>query len=111
PARPDRLGIQRLHVFRDANVTTQDQARFYSRRKIAEARRAGWSLQYTFAGHTSAARGGGRAVITPDLVATVTDEDFGIDEDLYIESVEYSSPPQRTTVTMMRLEDLVFGED
>jgi hypothetical protein len=30
---------------------------------------------------------------------------------MYIETVEYKSPPQTTTVTLMRLKDLVFGSD
>jgi len=108
--RPEGYGLHRLHVERDVNVSTPEQARFYARRKIAEARRAGWSLTYTFAGHTSATPNGHRAVIAPDLVVGVRDEGLGVYENLYIESVEYTSPPQRTVVTMMRVEDLIFGE-
>jgi prophage tail gpP-like protein len=93
------------------NVTSIAEAEFYARRKIAEANRASYHLSYTFSGHTAPALYGGRAVITPDTIAHITDEEFGIDEPMYIETVEYKSPPQTTTVTLMRLKDLVFGSD
>lgn len=106
------LGYERSRTFRDVAATTHEQAEFYARRKIAEANRAGWSLQYTLSGHVAPSlMGDGLAVITPDTVAHVQDDEYGIDEDLYIESVEYRSPPTTTVVTMMRLKDLVFGAD
>ena len=105
------LGIVRQRVYRDANVFTLAQAEAYARRKIAEVNRASWNLTYTFEGHTAPTKNGGRAIIRPDLIAHVKDEEFGIDENLYIESVEYKSPPRQTIVTMMRIKDLVFGAD
>lgn len=105
------LGIERQRVYRDANVFTIAQAEAYARRKIAEVNRASWSLTYTFYGHTAPTKNGGRAVIRPDLIAHVKDDEYGIDENLYIESVEYKSPPRQTIVTMMRIKDLVFGAD
>lgn len=105
------LGIDRVKVYRDVNVATIADAEAYARRKIAEANRAGWYLQYTFSGHSAPALYGGSSVITNDLIAHVNDEEFGINEPLYIESVRYLSPPQRTVVTMMRPRDLVFGAD
>lgn len=105
------LGIDHLKVYRDVNVTSPKEAEFYARRKIAEVNRASYHLSYTFSGHTAPALYGGRAVITPDTIAHIRDQEFGIDEPMYIESVEYKSPPQTTTVTLMRLKDLVFGED
>lgn len=106
------LGIERVKVYRDVNVTTTKEAEFYARRKIAEINRASWHLQYTFAGHSAPALYGGRAVIGPDLIAHIKDTEFGIDEPMYIESVEYKSQPQQTTtVTLMRIKDLIFGDD
>lgn len=106
------LGYTKRRVYRDVNVTNADEAAFYARRKIAALARSGWKLTYTLSGHSAPTdAAGGRAVICPDMVATVKDDELGIHEDLYVESVEYSSPPRRTRVTMMRLQDLVFGED
>lgn len=105
------LGIERVKVYRDVNVATVADAEAYARRKIAEANRAGWFLEYTFAGHSAPGAYGGRSVITNDLMAHVKDDEFGIDEDLYIESVRYTNPPQRTVVTLMRPKDLIFGAD
>lgn len=104
------LGYDRKRVYRDASVVTEGQAEFYARQKIAEVNRAAWKLEYTFSGHTGPSVVGGRAVLTPDLVAKVDDDELGIHEDMYIESVVYRSPPRTTTVTLMRLRDLVFGE-
>ena len=105
------LGIEQLKVYRDVNVTSVKEAEFYARRKIAEANRASFHLSYTFSGHTAPALYGGRGVISPDTVVHIKDDEFGINERMYIESVEYKSPPQTTTVTLMRLKDLIFGAD
>lgn len=106
------LGLPKVKVYRDANVTNQEQAKFYARRKIAEANRASWKLEYTFSGHSvPGINGGPRVIPVPDVVAQVDDDELGIHENLYIESVAYTSPPRQTTVTMMRLKDLVFGAD
>jgi prophage tail gpP-like protein len=103
----------RPFVARDANVTNQDQADFYARRKLAESRRAGWQLEYTVTGHTTAALAGGRAVWTPDTVVTVDDDEFGIHENLWIEGVTFrrdESGGTSTQLTLMRPSDLIFAE-
>ncbi len=106
------LGLKKEKVFRDVNVTNAEQAEFYARRMIAEANRNAWRLTYTFSGHTAPTMvSGDRAIPVPDSVARVEDDELGIHEDLYIESVSFSSPPRTTTVTMMRLQDLVFEDD
>jgi prophage tail gpP-like protein len=108
----EKAGFSRKRVFRDANVTNEAEAAEYARRKLAEMNRASWSLTYTISGHTAPTDAqGGRAVVSPDMVAHVEDDELGINADLYIESVEYHSPPRKTKVTLMRLEDLVFGDD
>jgi hypothetical protein len=113
-------------VFRDVNVHSGAEASYFARRKLAEERRAGWRLEYRIAGltlpATGAARfgaiyGGGaqpgaspRAVITPDTVVSVNDQELGIEGDFYVETcVRQRNPYTTTTVRLMRKEDLVFG--
>lgn len=105
------LGLTKLKTYRDVNVTNAQEAEFFARRKIAEANRGAWKLEYTFSGHTAPTIGGDRAVPVPDTIAHVEDDELGLDMDLYIESVAFKSPPRTTTVTMMRPQDLVFGSD
>lgn len=106
------LGFNRRHVYRDMEVNNAEEAEFYARRKMAEVNRASWKLVYTVSGHSAPISNGEgqRAVIVPDTIARVDDEDLGIHENLYIESVEYRSPPRETIVTMMRPQDLLFGD-
>ena len=104
----------RYHAYRDKNCTSTEQCETYAVRKDCEARRAGWSLTYTIAGHTapSLQDGGARCVITPDTVAHVEDDELGLSGDFYVESVRYgrSGAGTTTTVRLMRLIDLVgFG--
>lgn len=104
----------RFHAYRDANVTSVEQAETYARRKAAESRRKGWSLVYEIAGHTCPSLvGGDRAVITPDTVANVVDDELGLSGNFYVESVVYkrSGAGTTTSVTMMRITDLIFGSE
>lgn len=107
------LGIQQRRVYRDAAVTSEKEAEFYARKKIAEANRAAWKLQYVISGHSAPLMNepGKRGVIAPDMVARVDDDDLGIHQNLYIEAVSYRSPPRTTVITLMRPQDLVFGEN
>ncbi len=107
------LGIKQRRVYRDAAVTSEAEAEFYARKKIAEANRAAWKLQYVISGHSAPLKEeiDRRGIIAPDMVARVDDDDLDIHENLYIESVRYKSPPRTTVVTMMRIQDLVFGEN
>lgn len=106
------LGFDRRRVYREQNVTSEEEARFYARRKIAEANRASWKLEYTISGHSAPLIDDLdlRGIIVPDCVARVDDDELNIHENLYIESVLYRAPPRETVVTMMRPQDLVFGE-
>ncbi len=104
-------GFVKRRVFRDVNVTTPDEAAYYARRMVAEHNRSGWRLRYTLSGHVAPTNArGGRAVVVPDTMATVNDDELGIHEDLYLETVEYTSPPRQTHVTFMRPADMVFGD-
>lgn len=105
------LGFKRPLVLRDINVTNEEQAVFYARRKLAESRRAGWNLTYTVAGHTIPNLvGSERAVWAPDTVVNVVDDEFGLNDNYYLEKVVFRRNPQTTTeLTLMRGADLVFA--
>lgn len=104
------LGFKRRRVYRDANVNDAREASAYAARKLGEINRASWRLVYTVSGHTAPAIDGGRAVIVPDTMAQIEDDELGINEPLYVESCEYRSPPRTTTITFMRPRDIVFGD-
>lgn len=106
------LGFDRKRVYRDVDVSTPEEAEHFARREIAEVNRAAWHLQYVISGHSAPLLDAldKRAVVCPDMVARVDDDELNIHQNLYIESVEYRSPPRTTVITMMRPQDLVFGE-
>lgn len=111
-AEMERLGFARKRTYRDVNVTSEEEAQFYAAWKIAEACRAGWHLTYTFKGHTGPTLNGQRAVLAPDMMALVDDDELGIHGPLYISDVEHVlGASQVSRVTMMRPEHLVFGAD
>ena len=105
------LGFKRRVTYRDVNVMDEKQAEKYARHKIAEMNRAGWSLTYTLQGHTAPAKKGGRAVIVPDTMAEVEDDELGLSGTYYVEAVEHRAPPTTTVVTLMRPQDLVWEPD
>jgi prophage tail gpP-like protein len=105
--------FQPLHVH-DTHAKTEQQAAAMARRKIAEANRNGWQLNYTLAGHTAPSLIGGgdsRAVWTPDTMVEVDDDELGIRGLFYIESVTHTRGPHtESTVHLMRPEDLIFAD-
>lgn len=107
------FGHYKRKVYRDTDVNSAEEAEFYARREIAEKNRASWRLTYVISGHSAPLMRDfkTRAVVIPDTVARVDDDELGIHENLYIESVEYRSPPRTTVITMMRPQDLIFGEN
>lgn len=109
----NKLGINRLRVYRDADINSAEEAAFYARKQVAELNRASWKLQYIISGHSAPLLKelDKRGIVVPDMVARVDDDELNIHENLYIESVEYRSPPRTTVITMMRPQDLVFGEN
>jgi prophage tail gpP-like protein len=100
-------------VYRDVHVHSVAEAAYFARRKLAEERRGGWKLEYRIAGLTLPYAGDGgqtRAVIVPDTIVAVHDEELGLDGPYYIETVVRSrNPATTTTIRLMRPEDLVFG--
>lgn len=112
----DLLGgddIKPLHVH-DTHARDVKMANAMARRKIAEANRNGYQLNYTLAGHTAPSLKGGagsRAVWTPDTMVDVDDDELGIKGLFYIESCTHTRSPQtETTIHLMRPEDLIFAD-
>lgn len=105
-------GINRPLCIKDDTAKTIQQAEFLARRRIAEARRAGWALTYTVAGHTAPSLfNGAPAVWAPDTIVAVEDDQLGLFGSLYLESVEHRVQPHATTTLhLMRIEDVIFGE-
>jgi prophage tail gpP-like protein len=104
------FGFTNTITFHDVNVANQREAEFYASRKLAESRRAGFTLTYTVAGHsTPGLQGGGRIVWTPDTMVEVDDERIGVHDQFWVESCVYKAPPTTTEVTLMRPADLLFG--
>lgn len=108
-----RMGFDKFLVFADDQVKTIKQAEYLAQRKIAEARREAWKLEYTVAGHTTNAIDGGKPVVwAPDTVVDIEDDEFGITGRYYLENVTKRRGPEATTVLrFMRLDDVVFGEE
>lgn len=103
-------GNSRALVIRDAICTNEAQAAYLAARKLAEARRHGYQLVYTVAGLSIESPLGGRGVWTPDTMVSVFDEEFGISDSFWVESVEFARRPQsNTTIHLMRPEDVLFG--
>lgn len=105
-------GFDRPLVVADAKCKTLAQADILARRKIAESRRQQRVLQYTVAGHTTEGLAGGRVIWTPDTVVEVDDDEFGLHSLFYVESVTKSRNPEtRTELTLLHVEDVIYGED
>lgn len=104
------FGIGRGIAIRDTHCQNSAQAAYLAQRKLAEGRRHGFQLVYTLAGHSTPAIKGGRAIWTPDTVVSVQDDEFGIEEDFWIDAVTFQRGPQTTTtIRLMRKSDIVFG--
>lgn len=102
--------FSRAIALRDTHCKAKAQATYLAQRKLAEGRRHGYQLVYTMDGLSAPAIGGGRAVWTPDTTVEVEDDEFGIHETMWIESIEMKRSPQTTTtVRLMRQYDAVFG--
>jgi prophage tail gpP-like protein len=105
--------IRSTLAFEDEGVTSDAEAEYVARRRIAEERRRDWSLSYTVAGHrVMASQGRSRAIWCPDTVVDVQDDEYGLQDTYYLHGVTYErSPHTTTTLHLMRKEDLVFAEN
>lgn len=107
------LGFTKVLTIKDAKCTTVAQAEYLARRKIAEARRATWNLTYTVGGHTTVGLDGSKEPVVwiPDTMVQVNDAELGLQGVFYLENVSHQGTPEKTTtLTLMRPEDVVFGE-
>lgn len=104
-------GFDRPLVLRDKKSSTAGHAEALAHRKIAESRRAGWNLTYTLAGHTAPKLNSvDRVVWAVDTVVEVDDQEIGLYSTDWVESAEFTRGPEtRTTITLMRPDDLAFG--
>ena len=109
------LGYTKVLHVDDPKCLTIAQCEFLAKRRIAEANRAAWQLSYTVGGHTTQQTGGGgtgQVIWIPDTLVDVDDEELGIKGPHYIEGVSHQGQPgMTTTIKLMRLQDLVFGEE
>jgi prophage tail gpP-like protein len=99
-------------VFRDVNVHSSAEGAYFARRKLAEERRGGYKLEYTISGCTLPFDNAGttRAVVIPDTVVAVNDQELGIEGNFYVETVTRRRNPATTTrLRLVRIDDLVFG--
>lgn len=104
-------GYTRPLALRDPNADTVKKAEFMARRKLAESRRKGWRLTYKLSEHRTGSKVGKQLIWAPDSMVDVQDERLGVRGFYWIETVIFSSDPQRSvTVELMRPEDLVFGD-
>lgn len=106
------FGFYRPYAKRDLRVSSLDEARFYADRAITEGRRAGWSLEYTLAGHTTKALDGTKSLVwARDTMVQVRDEELGFNELMWIENVTLMGDAERTqtVVRLMRKADLQFA--
>lgn len=109
-------GIYRPLVLRDFKGASNAQGAYLARRKLAEGRRAVWHYSYTMAGHSFPVTGGNattRAVWAPDTMVNVNDEEIGLSGSYWISGVSHRRDAQgtRTTIKLMRPNDLFFGAD
>lgn len=100
-------------VFHEPDVDSVRAAEFMARRRIAEANRAGWSLEYTLSGHTTVGLHGEKRVVwAPDTMIEVDDGELGLTGTYYCHEVTFDRGPHTTTtLKLMRPEDVIFGED
>lgn len=100
-------------VYHEPEVDSVRAAEFMARRRIAEANRAGWQLEYTVSGHTTVGLHGEKRVVwAPDTMIEVDDGEFGLTGTYYCHEVTFERGPHTTTtLKLMRPEDVIYGED
>ncbi len=104
-------GFDQPLVLHDKKPKSNKEANYLCRRALAEERRMGWHLAYSFAGHRkpSAQSAETYCAFTPDTLVHVNDQELGLEDDYYVENVTYSRKPQtETLIELMRIEDAKF---
>jgi len=98
-------------VIHDNDCKTPRACEYLAKRTLAEERRANCSIAVTVSGHTtpSLLDSGQMVVWTPDTMVTLRSEEYGFEDDFYIEEVTFSRGPQTTTtLRLMRKLDLIY---
>lgn len=103
----------RAWTHKDPHATSRKQMEMLARKKCADDRRTNWQLIYTMSGHTVPKIGSGKRLCWAiDTMVQVVDDEFGLNDNYWIESVNPRRDGNGTTtdVHLMRPEDLVFGD-
>lgn len=106
-------GIHKVLVLQDVDVTSTAAAEAIARRHLSEGRREGFLLEYEFAGHTATGIGGGTIVWAPDIVVDVQDDELGIHESMWVESVTHRRKNGGTTsvIRLLSADALIFSDE
>jgi prophage tail gpP-like protein len=106
-------GINRPWTNIHGKATTPAACEFLARRERAKRRADNWNLVYLVPGHSTVSLdGGSRIVWAVDTMVEVVDEILNIRGTFYIESLTFKRGPDGTAteLTLLRPEDLIFGE-
>jgi prophage tail gpP-like protein len=98
-------------VIHDNDCKTVAACEYLAKRTLAEERRANCSINVVVSGHTtpSLLDPGKMVVWTPDTVVSLRSDEYGINDDFYIEEVTFHRGPQTTTsLRLMRKLDLIY---
>lgn len=104
---------ERVFVIRDDTVSTSEQADNLAWRTRSEHRREGRVLNYSVSGHSVPALTGrtsnDRAAWAVNTIVEVVDEEFGLQENMWITDVQFQRDAggTRTNLTMVSAEDWV----
>lgn len=107
------LGIHRVKVLRDVNVTSIAHAEAIAKKHLAASRRAAFTLEYQVRGHSTDSTHGGSLIWTPDIVVDVVDEELGLSDKYYVEGCRYTRDAHgtHTTLKLLEVQTLIFGDD
>ncbi|HEY1956690.1 MAG TPA: hypothetical protein VGH28_13815 [Polyangiaceae bacterium] len=108
------LGIHKVKVLRDVNVTSIAHAEAIAKKHLAAGRRAAFTLEYKMRGHTTEnVLTGGQLVWAPDITVDVIDDELGLSGTYYLESCRFSRDKDgtHTTIKLLELATLIFGDD
>jgi prophage tail gpP-like protein len=98
-------------VIHDNDCKSVAACEYLAKRTLAEERRANCSITVTVSGHTtpSLLDSGKMVVWAPDTMVTLKSDEYGFEDDFYIEEVTYTRDPKTTTtLKLMRKLDLIY---
>jgi len=104
-------GIYKVAVYKEQNCKSLKDATYLAHRRLAEERRMGWQLSYSFPGHRQPSQFGtdGWTTYIPDTCCRVDDDELGIHGDFFVEAVTYRCGPEKTTtIDLVRKDDMKY---